>query len=106
MLLADGKTVAVGDVDAVMSRLDLRPMTGRYEAGAVIDTTVTAHDARYGLTTLSFDRGELQVPSVEALVGERVRVRIRARDVSIAMHAAVGTEHRQRAARARARHRR
>jgi molybdate transport system ATP-binding protein len=85
VLLADGKTVAVGDVDAVMSRLDLRPMTGRYEAGAVIDTTVGAHDVRYGLTTLSFDGGELQVPSVEALVGERVRVRIRARDVSIAL---------------------
>jgi molybdate transport system ATP-binding protein len=85
VLLADGKTVAVGEVDAVMSRLDLRPMTGRYEAGAVIDTTVVAHDSPYGLTTLAFDGGELLVPSVEALMGERIRVRIRARDVSIAL---------------------
>lgn len=85
VLLADGKTVAVGNVDAVMGRLDLRPLTGRYEAGAVIDSTVVAHDAHYGLTTLAFDGGELQVPSVESLVGERIRVRIRARDVSLAL---------------------
>ena len=32
-----------------------------------------------------FDGGELTVPNVEALVGERVRVRIRARDVSLAV---------------------
>src|SRR5262249_17991215 len=63
----------------------LRPQTGRYEAGAVIDTVVGAHDSEYGLTTLHFDGGDLTVPNVEALVGERVRVRIRARDVSIAL---------------------
>jgi molybdate transport system ATP-binding protein len=85
VLLAEGRIVAVGDVDEVMSRLDLRPLTGRYEAGAVIDSIVVAHDPHYGLTTLAFDGGELSVPSVEALVGERVRVRIRARDVSLAL---------------------
>jgi molybdate transport system ATP-binding protein len=85
VLLADGKAIAVGEVDEVMSRIDLRPQTGRYEAGAVIDTVVAAHDAHYELTTLSFAGGELVVPSVEGLVGERVRVRIRARDVSLAL---------------------
>ena len=85
VLLSEGKTIAVGDVDEVMGRLDLRPQTGRYEAGAVIDTVVAAHDPAYGLTTLHFDGGELTVPNVEALVGERVRVRIRARDVSLAI---------------------
>jgi molybdate transport system ATP-binding protein len=85
VILSDGKAVAVGDVDEVMGRLDLRPQTGRYEAGAVIDTVVAAHDTEYGLTTLRFDGGEIIVPNVEALVGERVRVRIRARDVSLAL---------------------
>ena len=85
VLLSEGKALAVGEVDDVMGRIDLRPQTGRYEAGAVIDTLVTAHDAEYGLTTLHFDGGDLTVPNVEALVGERVRVRIRARDVSIAL---------------------
>jgi molybdate transport system ATP-binding protein len=85
VVLSEGRTIAVGDVDEVMSRLDLRPQTGRYEAGAVIDTVVAAHDPAYELTTLRFDGGELFVPSVEGLVGERVRVRIRARDVSLAL---------------------
>src|SRR5438034_2904184 len=85
VILSDGKAIAVGDVDEVMGRLDLRPQTGRYEAGAVIDTVVAAHDTEYGLTTLRFDGGELIVPNVEALIGERVRVRIRARDVALAL---------------------
>ena len=85
VLLSAGKAIAVGEVDEVMSRTDLRPQTGRYEAGAVIDATVASHDARYELTTLRFSGGELVVPSVEGLVGERVRIRIRARDVSLAL---------------------
>ena len=85
VLLSEGSTLAVGPVDEVMGRLDLRPHTGRFEAGAVIDTTVAAHDPASGLTTLAFAGGELSVPSVEALAGERVRVRIRARDVSLAL---------------------
>ena len=85
VLLASGKAIAVGDVESVMSRVDLRPQTGRYEAGTVIDTAVALHDPQYELTTLRFAGGELVVPSVEGLVGERVRVRIRARDVSLAL---------------------
>jgi molybdate transport system ATP-binding protein len=85
VLLAAGRAIAVGDVESVMSRIDLRPQTGRYEAGTVIDTTVAQHDPRYELTMLRFPGGELVVPSVEGLVGERIRVRIRARDVSLAL---------------------
>jgi molybdate transport system ATP-binding protein len=85
VILADGKALAAGPVDDVMGRIDLRPHTGRHEAGAVIEATVAAHDLHYGLTTLRFPGGELVVPNVEALAGERVRVRIRARDVSLAL---------------------
>lgn len=85
VVLSDGKSLAVGDIDTVMSRVDLRPHTGRYEGGSVIDATVKTHDTTYGLTTLAFDGGELIAPAVEALVGERVRARIRARDVSLAV---------------------
>ena len=85
VVLADGKALASGPVDDVMGRIDLRPHTGRYESGAVVETVVSAHDLDYGLTTLRFAGGELIVPNVEALVGERVRVRIRARDVALAL---------------------
>jgi molybdate transport system ATP-binding protein len=85
VVLSEGKCLAVGDVDEVMGRLDLKPATGRYEAGSVLDTRVTAHDSQDQLTTLAFDGGELIVPHLDASIGERVRVRIRARDVSLSI---------------------
>jgi molybdate transport system ATP-binding protein len=90
VVLSAGECVGVGDVENVMGRLDLKPSTGRYEAGAVIETTVTAHDLDFDLTTLRFEGGELTVPGLNAVIGERVRARIRARDVSLAIHRPTG----------------
>jgi molybdate transport system ATP-binding protein len=84
VLLSAGRVVAAGDVHDVMSRLDLRPYTGRYEAGAVIESEVLAQDAEFALTTLGFDGGRLQMPQIALPLGARVRLRIRARDVSLA----------------------
>ena len=85
VVLAEGKCVAVGDIEDVMGRLELQPATGRYEAGSVLDTRVAAHDPGDQLTTLAFDGGSLVVPHLDAAIGERVRARIRARDVSLAV---------------------
>src|SRR4030095_9441850 len=90
VVLSAGECVAAGDVDAVMRRIDLRPQTGRHETGAVIEATVTAHDLDFDLTTLGFDGGVLTVPGLNAFVGERVRARIRARDVSLAVERPTG----------------
>ena len=90
VLLSDGKCLAVGDVDDVMGRLDLKPATGRYEAGSLLDTRIAAHDADHQVTTLAFDGGELYVPHLDASIGERVRARIRARDVSLALQRPTG----------------
>jgi molybdate transport system ATP-binding protein len=84
VIIAGGKVLATGGVEEVMNRLDLRPHTGRYEAGSVITCIVHAHDPVYELTTLRFDGGELELPHVDANLGERVRVRVRARDVTLA----------------------
>ena len=84
VLLSEGRCLAAGPVDEVMGRIDLRPATGRYEAGALVDARVIAHDDVDHLSTLAFDGGELIVPRVEASPGARVRTRIRARDVSLA----------------------
>lgn len=80
-----GRIVASGPVAEVFARLDLFPLTGRFEAGTVIDTTVKSHDAGYGLSVLAFDGGALTVPIIEEPVGAKVRVRIRARDIMIAL---------------------
>ncbi len=84
VLLSDGKVAAVGTVEELTSRLDLRPLTGRYEAGAVIRATVAGHDVTYGLTELSFPGGRLRVSHLALPLGTPVRVRIRARDVALA----------------------
>jgi molybdate transport system ATP-binding protein len=90
VLLSAGKIAAVGPVETLMSRLDLRPLTGRYEAGAVIAGRVTGHDAEFGLTDLSFPGGVLRVPLSHLAHGAELRVRIRARDVTLAHDAPVG----------------
>lgn len=87
VVISDGRAIASGTVPEIMTRLDLKPMTGRFEAGAVLDTVVVAQDLAYGIARLAFDGGELQAVGVDALPGERVRVRIRARDVSLATEA-------------------
>ena len=84
VLLDRGQVTATGSVEAIMGRLDLKPLTGRYEAGAVIEAVVASHDIANDLVSLAFNGGNFVVPGVGALVGERVRLRVRARDVSIA----------------------
>jgi molybdate transport system ATP-binding protein len=85
VLVSDGRTVAEGGVAELMGRADLKTYMGRFEAGAAIDTRVSRHDERYGLTVLAFGGGELVVPNLDALPGEPVRARIRARDVALAL---------------------
>jgi molybdate transport system ATP-binding protein len=84
VVLVDGRVEAVGPVGAVMARLELSPLLGREEAGAVLDTTVAAHDEPVGLTRLASAAGELWVPRLKVPIGGSVRARIRARDVLIA----------------------
>ncbi|HZR68402.1 MAG TPA: molybdenum ABC transporter ATP-binding protein [Burkholderiales bacterium] len=85
VLLSAGEVSAVGAAEDVMGRPDLRAATGAFEGGAVIEAKVTAQDMDSDLATLAFDGGTLTAANVDALIGEPVRVRIRARDVSIAL---------------------
>ena len=87
VLMSSGKVIAVGEVEEIMGRPDLRAAAGTFEGGAVVDARVAAQDMQYDLATLTFDGGTLTVTNLDALVGEPVRVRIRARDVSIALEA-------------------
>jgi len=84
VLLGDGKVAAVGPVEELTSRLDLWPLTGRYESGSVIRTVLRGHDATYGLSELAFPGGRLRVTKINLPLGTPIRVRIRARDVVLA----------------------
>src|SRR5438132_3184402 len=90
VVLSEGRVAAVGPTAAIMGRIDLFPLTGRAEAGAILATRVAGHDAAFGLTTLHAAAGELRVPHLDLPVGAALRVRIRARDVMIALAPPVG----------------
>ncbi|MFQ6018655.1 MAG: molybdenum ABC transporter ATP-binding protein [Kiloniellaceae bacterium] len=85
VLMSDGRVEAVGPVEELTSRLELRPLTGRYEAGAVLEACVTGQDAANGLTELAFAGGSLWVPRLDLPQGTALRLRIRARDVALAL---------------------
>jgi molybdate transport system ATP-binding protein len=84
VLVSEGRVRAVGPVQEVMGRAELYPLTGRFEAGAVLGVRVAAHDTRWTLTELTGSFGKLLVPRLDTPVGTALRVRIRARDVILA----------------------
>jgi len=85
VVLTEGRVAAVGPTASIMGRIDLFPLTGRAEAGALLATHVAGHDPAFGLTVLRAAAGELRVPHLDLAVGAALRVRIRARDVMIAL---------------------
>ena len=83
ILLSEGQVTAQGTVEEIMGRLDLHPMTSRFDAGAVISATYSGYDREFDLGELSFDGGTLRIAGLNAEIGIHLRAHIRARDVSL-----------------------
>lgn len=83
VLLDQGKVVASGPLNAVLSRIDL-PGTFADDAGIVLEAVVAEHEADE-LTRLEFPGGHLYVAQRREPVGTVLRCRILARDVSLAL---------------------
>lgn len=84
VLMEQGRVTAAGSVQETFARLDL-PTALDQEAGVVIDALVAEHDDRYHLTRLVFPGGEVLVARRPEAMGEKLRVRVHARDVSLAL---------------------
>ena len=84
VILNEGRVAASGSIFEITARLDLFPLTGRFEAGAVIETQVAEQDPSYAMTRLDFPGGALWVPEIKLPKGADVRVRLRARDIILA----------------------
>ncbi|SLN49850.1 molybdenum ABC transporter ATP-binding protein [Oceanibacterium hippocampi] len=84
-LIDRGRIVTHGPVEDVMSRLDLRPLIGRHDAGAVLVARVAEHDPVDRLTRLTSAAGELFVPRMDLAIGAEIRVRLRSRDISLSL---------------------
>ena len=84
LLLEDGRVRAAGPLQPLLARSDL-PFGQLEDAGAVFDAVIEAHDTDYHLTYVRIGAGRLTLSLRAAAIGQRVRVRIDARDVSLAL---------------------
>ena len=57
VLMHQGSVMAHGPVEEMFNRADLRPHTGRFEGGALVEAEAVAHDEHYFLTTFRFGAG-------------------------------------------------
>lgn len=82
MLLANGEPAGQGPVADVLGDIDHWSVTGRPDAGVVVEAHVLEHAD--GMSTLTVGDQRLRVPEVDAEPGARLRLQIKARDVAIA----------------------
>jgi len=84
ILLERGRVLASGDVHELFTRLDL-PLAQYSDAASIIEAVVASHDEHFHLTTLDFAGGSFTVPTETMRIGDKVRLRLAARDVSLTL---------------------
>ena len=90
VLLDSGRVAATGDIHDIFTRLDL-PLAHGQDAASVIEAVIAAHDDDYQLTYLKFSGGQIAMTRMALAVGEPVRLRLAARDVSLTLERQSGT---------------
>jgi molybdate transport system ATP-binding protein len=90
VLLGSGRVAASGDVHDMFTRLDLH-LAHAQDAASVIEAVIAAHDDDYQLTYLEFAGGQIAMTRMALAVGEPVRLRLAARDVSLTLERQSGT---------------
>ena len=90
VLMNAGRVVAAGPIYEMLTRLDL-PLAHGDDAEALIEATVAGHDDEFHLTHLDFAGGRFTVLRKELAVGDKVRIRVAARDVSLTLEQQSGT---------------
>ena len=86
VVLDKGRVVQAGPVAQVLSQIDT-PITLGDDVGALLEARLTERDTRWHLAHVSFDGGSLCLRDTPRALGEAVRLRVLARDVSIATQA-------------------
>ena len=84
VLLDAGRVAASGSTRELLTRLDL-PLAHSDAAAAILDATVTRVEPQYHLSYANFSGGEISLMNPQLQVGQRVRVRVQARDVSLTL---------------------
>lgn len=84
LTMEEGKVTEIGDVPDMLARLDLA-VSEKEGAGVLLEVKVAAHDETFVLSKVVFSGGELFIPQVKRAIGDSLRVRIQARDVSVSL---------------------
>lgn len=90
VLLDAGKVTASGPTRELMTRMDL-PLAHGDGAAAIIEAVVIQVEPAYHLSHAEFAGGQVSVLNPHLNVGQRVRLRIQARDVSLTLARQQGT---------------
>ena len=90
VLLDTGRVLASGPTRELLTRLDL-PLAHGDAAAAIIDAVVTRVEPEYHLSHAEFAGGQISLLNPLLQVGQRVRVRVQARDVSLTLARQQGT---------------
>ncbi|UEB93648.1 molybdenum ABC transporter ATP-binding protein [Pseudomonas sp. HN2] len=87
VLLSEGKALASGPIGETLARLDL-PLAMGDDAGVIIEGQVSAYDATYQLLSLQLPTTEMNIRVTHApmAVGQALRCKVHARDISLALH--------------------
>ncbi|WP_336354807.1 molybdenum ABC transporter ATP-binding protein [Pseudomonas granadensis] len=87
VLLSEGKVLASGPIGETLARLDL-PMAMGDDAGVIIEGQVSAYDAQYQLLSLQLPATEMSIRVTHApmSIGQTLRCKVHARDISLALH--------------------
>ncbi|HEX8963056.1 MAG TPA: molybdenum ABC transporter ATP-binding protein [Rhodocyclaceae bacterium] len=84
VVMEGGRALAQGPLVDTLARLDL-PLRLGDDAGVVLDGRVAERDENWHLARIEFGGGSLWVRDGGHALGQRVRVRVLARDVSVAL---------------------
>ena len=90
VLLDAGRVTASGATRELMTRLDL-PLAHGDAAAAIIDAIVTRLEPQYHLSHAEFAGGQISVLNPHLKIGQQVRIRVQARDVSLTLERQQGT---------------
>ena len=84
VLLEAGRVLASGPTAELMTRLDL-PLAHGDTAASIINAVVARLEPDYHLSHAEFAGGQVSVLNPNLSVGQRVRIRVQARDVSLTL---------------------
>jgi len=90
VLLKAGRVLASDATHRLLTRLDM-PLAHGDTAAAIIDGQVVERDLEFNLACINFSGGRIFLPNDSVKIGQHVRLRIQARDVSLTLERQSGT---------------